>query len=160
MTMQHLPGPVRGAGPSASPSVPARPSLQKRLKPFTSRQWTLVALLLATAVIAVSGSRPVAYIVGGATILAAAITGARAARQRAFWSIGPCTLLDHMTLWLPGFIALLAAAAGLLLAVHPASGTVLRALGLVLFTAELAMIFSWDPEAAIIAHFERLRERK
>ena len=81
----------------------------------------------------------VTLLVGGSALGLAAVTGASIARNRTAGMTSP-TLLDVLTAWLPGFVALALAIVGLALVLRYPDQELLRLGGIGLFLVQILFI--------------------
>jgi hypothetical protein len=102
-------------------------------------RWIIANTLLAGLLILLAPNPAVTLLVGGSALGLAAVTGASIARGRMARMTSP-TLLDVLTAWLPGFVALALAIVGLALVLQFPDREFLRLGGIGLFLIQILFI--------------------
>ena len=102
-------------------------------------RWIIANTLFAGLLILLAPNAVVTLLVGGSALGLAAVTGARIARNRMAGTSSP-TLLDMLTAWLPGFVALALAIIGLALVLRYPDQELLRLGGIGLFLVQILFI--------------------
>lgn len=101
---------------------------------------TIVNLIMLSGVLVLAGSPGLQQIVGGGAVLAAALHFLRRALG---WSLAPgkeVTVFEVALAWIPGLLAIGLALVGIRLTLEGPSLSLAYGLGVLLFTAEIAVL--------------------